>query len=93
MQDALNSIQNEIEKQQEMVASIRNDMEEVQDIADFEMPEHDEETQAKFEEIVQKKMEETLSAQIEAEDEKRKWLLENVISFYFLILPKAWDKI
>ena len=43
------------------------------------MPDLDEETQKKYDDIVQKKMQEKLSAKIEAEDKKRRWLLDEVI--------------
>ena len=71
-------LQKEIVEQQEMAALIRDDLEDVGKIGDSEMPELDDVTQKKYDDIVQKQMEEKLSERIAAEDQKRKWLLEEV---------------
>ena len=81
LREVLDGIQKEIEKQQDMAACIRQDMEEETKIENPEMPEFDADMQQKYEERVQKEMEEKLKAKIEADDEKRKWLLEEVRCF------------
>ena len=78
LRKVLDSLQEEIQTQQEMAASIRENLVEVERIDESEMPEFDEETQRKYDEIVEKQMQEKISAKIEKEDEKRKWLLEEV---------------
>ena len=81
LREILDGIQKEIEKQQDMAACIRQDMEEEIKIENPELPAFDADMQHKYEERVQKEMEEKLKAKIEADDEKRKWLLEEVKSF------------
>ena len=78
LREVLDDLQKEIKEQREMAASILDDIEDVHKIGSSDMPDLDEETQKKYDDIVQKQMEERLSAIIEEEDEKRKWLLEEV---------------
>ena len=78
LREVLDDIQKEIEKQQDMAAIIRQDMQEEAQIENPELPDLDADMQNRYEERVQKEMEEKLKAKIEADDEKRKWLLEEV---------------
>ena len=78
LREALDGIHKEIEKQQGMAACIRRDIEGASEIRNPELPVLDHDMQQKYEERVQKEMEEKLKEKIEADDEKRKWLLEEV---------------
>merc|ERR1719285_298782 len=76
LRQVLDNLEHDIKSQQEMAALLREDLEEVHKIEDSDMPEVDEEVQKKYDAIIQQQMEEKISKKIEAEDEKRKWLLE-----------------
>merc|ERR1719483_593901 len=72
----LDNLEDDIKSQQEMAALLREDLEEVHKIEDSDMPEIDEEMQKRYDDIIKQQMEEKLSQKIQAEDVKRKWLLE-----------------
>ena len=84
LREVLDDLQKEIKEQRQMAASILDDLEDVHKIGDSEMPDLDEETQKKYDRIVQDQMEEKLRVKFEKEDEKRKWILDEVIELTFV---------
>ena len=80
LRKVLDQLEDDIKSQQEMAALLREDLEEVQKIEDSDMPEIDEEMQKRYDDMIKQQMEEKLSLKIQAEDVKRKWLLDEVIS-------------
>ena len=82
LQEVLDNIQEEIEKQQEMASLIRDDLEGGLKIDDSDAIELDDEMQKQYDKRLEEEMEVKLREKIKKEDEKRKWLLEEVIFAY-----------